>query len=86
MRFVYISLIVLATLAALTFKVQNIDTVTVSFLSASLSLPLSLLLLCVYLLGMLTGGSAIALLRSWARGAKLKDKPGHEGGHDRALR
>lgn len=82
MRFVYIGLIVLATFAALAFKVQNIDTVTVNFLSAALTLPLSLLLLCVYLLGMLTGGSMIALLRSWARGARLKEEPRH----DRALR
>ena len=33
MRFVYLGLIVLITLAVVMFKVQNVDVVTVSFLS-----------------------------------------------------
>lgn len=69
MRFIYLALIILITLAVVTFKVQNIETVTVAFLSGSLTLPMSLLMLGVYFIGMLTGGMVISLIRSWVRGA-----------------
>ena len=69
MRFVYLGLIVLITLAVVMFKVQNIDAVTVSFLSSSLSLRISTLILGVYILGMLTGGMVLSLIRTWVRGA-----------------
>jgi hypothetical protein len=35
----------------------------------SITLPLSLLVFLIYVLGMLTGGFMLSLLRSWARGA-----------------
>lgn len=69
MRFVYMALIVLITLAVVTFKVQNIDAVTVSFLSGSLTLPISILIVGVYFIGMLTGGMVLSLIRSWVHGA-----------------
>lgn len=55
-----------------TFKFQNLDMVTVVFLNSSLSLPLSLPLLLVYVLGMLTGGSLLVLIKSWLHGARVK--------------
>lgn len=55
-----------------TFKFQNLDMVTVVFLNSSLSLPLSLLLFLVYVLGMLTGGSLFGLIKSWVQGARVK--------------
>jgi uncharacterized integral membrane protein len=63
MRFVYLSLIVLITLAVITFKIQNIDSVTVSFLARSMTLSTSTLILIVYFLGMLTGSSLPAQAR-----------------------
>ena len=69
MRYVYLALVILITLAVVTFKVQNIDAVTVWFLSASLTLPVAVLVVGVYFLGMLTGGLVLWLLRSWVRGA-----------------
>jgi uncharacterized integral membrane protein len=69
-RYVYIGLIVAFTALALLFKVQNLETVTVSLFSASLSLPVSVLLVGIYLLGMFTGGFVLALLRSWIGGAR----------------
>jgi putative membrane protein len=69
-RYVYIGLIVAFTALVLLFKVQNLETVTVSLFSASLSLPVSVLLLGIYLLGMFTGGFLLALLRSWIGGAR----------------
>lgn len=69
MRFVYIALIVAFTAAVLLFKFQNLESVTVSLLGASATLPVAVLVLLVYLLGMLTGGFVLALLRAWIRGA-----------------
>lgn len=69
MRFVYIALIVVFTAAILLFKVQNLEQVTVSLAGASATLPVSVLVLLVYVLGMLTGGFVLALLRGWVRGA-----------------
>lgn len=64
MRFVYITLIVVVTAIVALFKFQNLETVNVSLLGASFTLPVSMLLLIVYVLGMLTGSSLLALLRS----------------------
>ncbi len=69
MRFVYLSLIVLITLAVITFKIQNIDSVTVSFLARSMTLSTSTLILIVYFLGMLTGSLVLSLLGTWIRRA-----------------
>lgn len=69
MRFVYIALIVVFTGVVLLFKIQNLDTVTVSLFSASMTLPVSILIVGVYVLGMLTGGMLWSLLKSWYRGA-----------------
>jgi uncharacterized integral membrane protein len=69
MRYLYLALIIFIMLAVVTFKVQNIDAVTVYFLSSSITLPLSVLILAVYFLGMATGGLVISVIRSWVRGA-----------------
>ncbi|MCU0973608.1 MAG: hypothetical protein MUF80_06595 [Burkholderiales bacterium] len=41
-----------------------------SLLSASFTLPVSVLVFLVYILGMLTGGSLLALLRTWVQRAR----------------
>jgi len=71
-RFVYIALIVAFTALVLLFKVQNFDTATVRFFSFSITLPVALLLIGVYVLGMVTGGALLALLRSWVSGARAR--------------
>lgn len=70
MRIVYVALIVILTGIVLLFKLQNLEKVTVSFISTSVTMPVSLLLLLVYVLGMFTGGSVLALVRSLIRGAR----------------
>ncbi|MDP1565559.1 MAG: LapA family protein [Polaromonas sp.] len=70
MRYVYLVLILAITLLVVMFKVQNIDSVTVNFLTISLTLPLSLLIIAVYFLGMVTGSMLISLIRTWYLGAK----------------
>jgi putative membrane protein len=51
MRVVYIALIVLFTAIVLLFKFQNLDTVTLSLFAASITLPVSLLVIGIYVLG-----------------------------------
>ena len=63
MRWVYLAVVLLFAIATLTFALQNLDVVTVSFLSFEMRLPLAVLTIIVYVLGALTGGSLLALLR-----------------------
>lgn len=74
MRFLYIGLVILITAAILMFKVQNLDTVTLSLLTASITLPLSLLIIGVYFLGMLTGGMVVSAVRSLIDKAQIAPK------------
>jgi lipopolysaccharide assembly protein A len=70
LRYVYIALIVLFTVVVLTFKVQNVESATLVLFSLRITLPMSVLVLLVYILGMLTGGFLLQLVRSWVRKAK----------------
>jgi uncharacterized integral membrane protein len=65
MRFVYVALIVVFTGIVALFKFQNLEMVTISLLTARFTLPVSVLVFLVYVLGMLTGGSLRAFLRTW---------------------
>lgn len=69
MRYVYLAVILLLTAAVLAFTFQNLASVTVTFLNMSVTLPITLLVLTVYALGMLTGGVLWGLVRTSYRGA-----------------
>jgi len=73
MRFVYMALIAIFAAIIILFKFQNLETVTVSLFAASVTLPVSVLVLLIYVLGALTGGFLLALLRTWVRGATRRD-------------
>jgi uncharacterized integral membrane protein len=70
MRYVYIALIVAFTAIVLLFKFQNLESATVTLFTASLTLPISLLVIGIYILGMFTGGFLVSLLRGWMKGAR----------------
>jgi uncharacterized integral membrane protein len=72
MRLLYIALIVVFTALVVLFKFQNLQAVTISLFGMSATLPASVLVFLVYVLGMFTGGSLLALLRTWIRGATRK--------------
>jgi uncharacterized integral membrane protein len=65
MRWFNTVVIVVFVAAALIFALQNLQSVMVSFLGFRTSAPLAVLVVIIYLLGMVTGGSAWALMR-WA--------------------
>jgi lipopolysaccharide assembly protein A len=69
MRYVYMALITVFAGIIILFKFQNLEAVTVTLFSASVTLPVSVLVLLIYVLGMLTGGFLLALLRTWVHGA-----------------
>jgi uncharacterized integral membrane protein len=72
MRYVYMLLVAIITAVILLFKIQNFTAVTVSLLGASVTMPVSLLIAGVYVLGMLTGSALLGLLRSFLNGATRK--------------
>ena len=73
MRFVYFGLIVVFIAIVALFKFQNLESATVSLLAFSVTLPMSILVMIIYVLGMLTGGFVIALLRAWVGRAAGND-------------
>lgn len=64
MRRVYLDVIILFVLATLIVAVQNLESVTVSFRGfRAAAPPLAMLTILIYIIGALTGGSLLALLR-----------------------
>ena len=63
MRRVHVAVIVLFATATIIFAAQNFEIVTVSFLRIRAQTPLAFLIALMYLLGAVTGGSALALVR-----------------------
>jgi uncharacterized integral membrane protein len=72
MRWIYLAVILLFAIATLIFALQNIEAVTMSFLSFEIRAPLAVLTIVVYLLGALTGGSLLALLRRSYEGSEWR--------------
>jgi uncharacterized integral membrane protein len=73
MRWLYLAVVVLFAGAVLIFAAQNRDVTTVSFLRMDLRMPLALVMVVVYLLGALTGGSLLALLRKSIQAARRRE-------------
>ena len=70
MRWFHILIVVLFAAATLLFALQNLEVVTMSFLGFSVRAPLAVLVAIIYLLGMVTGGSAWSLLRRSIQGSR----------------
>lgn len=70
MRYVHIAVIVVLTAIVLTFKLQNLQSVTLQFLGMSMTLPVTLLIVVVYVLGMFTGGSLWSLMKKSYAGSR----------------
>lgn len=70
MRWVYLTVIILFVLAIVLFSIQNVQSVTMSFLGFSIRAPLAILTAVVYILGAITGGSLLAVLRKSIRATR----------------
>jgi putative membrane protein len=69
-RWVYLAIVVVIVAATLIFALQNLQIVSVAFLSSAIPAPLALLIFVVYVLGAVTGGSLYALLRKSVQGSR----------------
>jgi uncharacterized integral membrane protein len=72
MRWLYMAVICIFAAVVIIFAFQNLHLVTMSFLGFSARVPLALLAAGIYLLGTVTGGSLLALLRQSFEGAKRR--------------
>ena len=63
MRWFYLAIVLVFVAALIIFVFQNTQSVDISFLALSVTLPLAVLVFVVYVLGALSGGSLYALLR-----------------------
>jgi lipopolysaccharide assembly protein A len=70
MRWVYLIIVIAFVAAIVLFAIQNVQLTTMSFLGLSVRAPLAVLVVVVYVLGALTGGSLFALLRATIRATK----------------
>jgi putative membrane protein len=69
-RWLYLAIVVVFVAALIVFVVQNTQSVDISFLTLSATLPLAVLVCVVYVLGALSGGSLYALLRRSVAGSR----------------
>ena len=72
MRWLHLSVIALFAAAIILFAAQNLQLVTMSFLGFSATVPMALLAAILYLIGMATGGSLVALVRWLVQGARQR--------------
>jgi uncharacterized integral membrane protein len=79
MRFFYIALLVAFAAVVLIFSIQNRETVTVTFLSWSTTLPRFVVVIGAYLLGMASGGSVAGFIRHSVEGARRKPGSAEQG-------
>jgi uncharacterized integral membrane protein len=71
-RWLYLTIVCLLSAATLIFAVENLEIVSVDFLWFSMRLPLAVLVVAIYLVGMVTGSNLWALIRRLVRGASGK--------------
>jgi lipopolysaccharide assembly protein A len=69
-RWFYLAIVIVFVAALIVFVFQNTQSVGISFLALSVTLPLAVLVFVVYALGALSGGSLYALLRRSVAGSR----------------
>jgi putative membrane protein len=63
MGWLHTAIVSILAVIVMAFAIQNLQSTTVSLFNLQMSAPLAVVIIIVYLLGMLTGGSAMSLLR-----------------------
>jgi len=71
MRWLHLTVVSILAVATLIFAVQNLEIVSIDFLSFSVRPPLAFLVVAVYLIGMATSGRFLALVRRSVKGAGI---------------
>jgi uncharacterized integral membrane protein len=68
------AVVAIFVVATLVFAIQNFHTVSIDFLGIGARLPMAVLAIIIYLLGMATGGSLRSLLRRAIEGSRRPDQ------------
>jgi lipopolysaccharide assembly protein A len=71
MRWLHLATVIILALAIVIFALQNLEMVSIDFLSFGVRIPLAFLVVAVYLVGMATGSSFLALIRRSVAGAGI---------------
>jgi lipopolysaccharide assembly protein A len=71
MRWLHLTVVIILVAATLIFALQNLEIVSIDFLSFGVRTPLAFLVIAVYLIGMATGGTFLALIRRSVEGARI---------------
>lgn len=74
MRIVKKMFLILFLILIVIFSVQNSQTISIDFFNWSVKLPVSVIIILVYILGMTTGGIISSVIRSLAEPKKVKLK------------
>jgi lipopolysaccharide assembly protein A len=70
MRWVYMAVITIFAVAMLIFAAQDFQSATVYFLTFKIGAPHAVLIIVIYILGMVTGGSVGTLMRRMFEGSR----------------
>lgn len=70
MRWFYLTIACLLAAVTLVFAFENLEIVSVDFLWFSIQLPLAVLVVVIYIVGMVTGSNLWALVRRLVTGAR----------------
>ena len=71
MRWFHLAVVVLFLVVMIIFAFQNFDAVTVRFLGFSINTRVAIVMIVVYVIGAVTGGGLLALLRRSYEGSQL---------------
>jgi uncharacterized integral membrane protein len=74
-RWLHLVIVILFVAAIVIFAIQNLQVVTMAFLGFGMRAPVALLVIGVYVLGAITGGSLFALIRRSMQGARSVGVP-----------
>ena len=77
MRIFYLVVLVILACVTILFAMQNLQTITVSFFSWSVTLPIAVVVVGAYVLGMASGGSLLSFLRWTLQRAKKNVRGGN---------
>ena len=70
MKLVYTVIFAVVMLAIVVFCLQNFGAVTVNFINLSITAPMALVSIALYLLGMVTGSTLFGLIRRYRKAQK----------------
>lgn len=76
MRWIHLAIVTFFIAVIVVFAIQNFQVITMAFLGFSVRAPTAVLVIGVYVLGAITGGSLFALIRRSMQAVRSVGAPG----------